>query len=328
MQQVLDIDQNEAFKLFGQQDKYLKLLHSKFPVKVVTRGGNISVSGEPSEIERVSKLLSELLAIVHSGHAPSERDWEYAMGEAMAGNIENLRDVFSSGVKVSSVKPDVKARTRGQREYIEAIEGHDIVFGVGPAGTGKTFLAMAMALSELRQRKVSRVVLTRPAVEAGESLGFLPGDLEQKINPYLRPLYDALYEMAERTEILRLMERGQIEIAPLAYMRGRTLNSSFVVLDEAQNTTTEQMKMFLTRLGGDSRAVVTGDITQIDLPAGKKSGLIEAGYILSETTGIAFVRLDGSDVVRHRLVRDIIEAYGNKTEKTGKGKKSTAEEAE
>ncbi len=276
---------------------------------LASRGEKISILGEGPEAEAIGTLLTDLLDLIRQGHRPTSQDMDYAIREAKAGTTNSLAELYETAIPVSRGRPPVKARTHNQRRYVEAIRKDDLVFGIGPAGTGKTYLAMAMALSMLIQKEIEQIVLTRPAVEAGESLGFLPGDMEQKVSPYLRPLYDALYDMMEREEVLRHMDRGVIEIAPLAFMRGRTFRRSFVILDEAQNTTHQQMKMFLTRLGPDAQAVITGDVTQIDLGGGKKSGLFEAANILKHTKGIELICFDKSDVVRHKLVRDIIQAY-------------------
>jgi phosphate starvation-inducible PhoH-like protein len=267
------------------------------------------IIGEEPDAGMVERLLDEMLTAVRGGHTPTVADVRYALGEAQTSNLDNLGgDISSDG---PGLRSDIgtRPRTRGQKRYLEAIRNHEVTLGIGPAGTGKTYLAMAAAVSALLNKQVRRLILTRPAVEAGESLGFLPGDLEQKVHPYLRPLYDALYAMVDVDRVQRMMSREQIEVAPLAFMRGRTLDHAFLILDEAQNTTSEQMKMFLTRLGEGSRAVITGDITQVDLPRGTKSGLIEAERILRGTPGIGIVRLQRSDIVRHELVQSIIDAY-------------------
>jgi len=257
----------------------------------------------------VDNILKEMLTAVRQGHNPSMADVTHALQEARGGSFSDFGAKMGQPSPVLRRDMGVKPRTAGQREYLEAIETHDVTLAIGPAGTGKTYLAMAAAISALLNKRVNRLILTRPAVEAGENLGFLPGGLEEKVNPYLRPLYDALYSMVDLDRVRRLIEREAIEVAPLAFMRGRTLDHSFAILDEAQNTTTDQMLMFLTRLGRGSRAVVTGDVTQIDLPKGTKSGLIEAKRILSRTPGIAIVHLTTSDVVRHPLVQKIVDAY-------------------
>lgn len=301
-------DSSEAQELFGYQDAHLKLIEDNFKAKIVARGCNLEIIGDKQESQRIVKLLGELLNLLRGGHSISLGDVKYAIRMIKGEKEIDLSDVVSEAIHVFSNRI-VRAKTQGQRRYVTAMRDYDLVFGIGPAGTGKTYLAMAMAVSALKNGEVGRLIMTRPAVEAGESLGFLPGDMLAKVDPYLRPLYDALYDMMPVDKIQTYMERGVIEVAPLAFMRGRTLNNSFVVLDEAQNSTCEQMKMFLTRLGFDSRAVVTGDITQIDLPPERGSGLLEVQKILADVEGISFVYLTGEDVVRHELVQRIIEAY-------------------
>ncbi len=302
-------DKEEALKLLGCNGEFRRRLQSEIPVRIVDRGQRVALIGRDEDVAVISGLLNEMLAVIRRGHEPTFSDFEYALAEARNNDVDGLSDALADVVVVSRKGKVVRARTRGQSEYIRVMRSHDIVFSIGPAGTGKTYLAMAMALSALMRHEVARLVLCRPAVEAGESLGFLPGDLERKVNPYLRPLYDALYDMVSVSDVERCVDKNMIEIVPLAYMRGRTLADAFVVLDEAQNTTHEQMKMFLTRLGREAKTVITGDITQIDLPPGKTSGLVEAAEILVDTQGIAFVYLTKKDVVRHKLVRDIIGAY-------------------
>ncbi len=295
--------------LFGTYDENLKHLEGQFGVRIRTNGHELIVEGEPADVGRAEKVLEQLAALIRGGYKMSKGDMKTAA--QLVGQDENveLADYFLRGAPRTSGKKQVMPKTVNQRRYLEAIEQRDIVFGVGPAGTGKTYLAMAQAVAFLNAKKVSRIILARPAVEAGEKLGFLPGDLQEKVNPYLRPLYDALYDMLDVERVGRYIERGTIEIAPIAFMRGRTLNDSFVILDEAQNTTSEQMKMFLTRLGFGSKAVITGDITQIDLPTGKGSGLIEAMKVVSDIEGISFVYFDERDVVRHKLIQQIVKAY-------------------
>ena len=273
------------------------------------RGAKILVMGEEKETAIVGQMLDELLSAVRKGHTPDVSDLTYALNEAREESAEDLGSVLSETPRALRKDMQIKPRTRGQKEYLDALKNSDVTISTGPAGTGKTYLAVAAAVSALLNKRVNRLILTRPAVEAGENLGFLPGDLQEKVNPYLRPLYDALYSMLDVERVRRLVEREMIEIAPLAFMRGRTLAHSFAILDEAQNTTTEQMKMCLTRLGEGSTAVVTGDITQIDLPPAKVSGLIEARRVLRDTPGVAVVDLDRSDVVRHPLVQSIVDAY-------------------
>ncbi len=295
--------------LFGSYDENLRQLESAFGVRIRTQGHDLLVEGAPADEARVERTVTQLSSLLREGYRVSNGDVKTA-AQLVAENTDvELRDFFIRGATRAAGRRQVAPKSVNQRRYMDAIDQHDIVFGIGPAGTGKTYLAMAQAVNYLLQKKVTRIVLARPAVEAGEKLGFLPGDLQEKVNPYLRPLYDALYDMLETDKVERLLERGTVEIAPLAFMRGRTLNDAFVILDEAQNTTAEQMKMFLTRLGFGSKAVVTGDITQIDLPSGKVSGLIEAMKIVADIEGIAFVRFDDRDVVRHKLVQQIVKAY-------------------
>jgi len=304
--------------LFGSYDEHLKRLEALFDVRIRTQGHDLLIDGDPPGPERVERVVGQLSGLMREGFKLSNADVKIA-AELVAQNQDvDLRDHFLKGSIAAGGKRRVAPKSINQRKYLEAIDNFDIVFGVGPAGTGKTYLAMAQAVSFLIAKKVSRIILARPAVEAGEKLGFLPGDLQEKVNPYLRPLYDALYDMLDVERVGRYLERGVIEIAPIAFMRGRTLNDSFVILDEAQNTTSEQMKMFLTRLGFGSKAVVTGDVTQIDLPPGRPSGLIEALKVVRAVDGIAFVEFDERDVVRHKLVQQIVkayEAYGNRGER-------------
>lgn len=295
--------------LFGPNDVHLKTVESVLDVSIVTRGEKISVKGTTETSQIVSTVLNALQKLVSDGMTISERDVVYAIQLAQQGLIEQLFDLFHEEITVNSKGKPIRVKTIGQRHYVRAIEKSDLVFGIGPAGTGKTYLAVVTAVAALKQNRLKRIILTRPAVEAGESLGFLPGDLKEKVDPYLRPLYDALHDVLGVEQTERLIERGTIEIAPLAYMRGRTLDDAFVILDEAQNTTPEQMKMFLTRLGFGSKMVITGDVSQIDLPRGKESGLKVAEKILSKVNGISFIYLLQSDVVRHPLVQKIIDAY-------------------
>jgi phosphate starvation-inducible PhoH-like protein len=296
--------------LFGSYDENLRHLESLLNVRVRTQGNELIVEGQPENTARVAQLVAQLATLIEEGHAMSVRDVKTAT-QLVADDAEvDLREHFLKGGQIRQAgKRRITAKSANQRRYLDAIEEYDIVFGIGPAGTGKTYLAMAQAVNYLLAKKVSRIILARPAVEAGEKLGFLPGDLQEKVNPYLRPLYDALYDMMEIDKAERLLERGTIEVAPIAFMRGRTLNDAFVILDEAQNTTSEQMKMFLTRLGFGSKAVVTGDITQIDLPSGRTSGLVEAMHVVGQIEGIEFVYFDERDVVRHKLVQAIVKAY-------------------
>jgi phosphate starvation-inducible PhoH-like protein len=303
--------------LFGELDRNLRSIEDIYHVQLSARGNKVIIEGDEAAVASVERLLKQLSDMIAQGVISHKEDVSSAIRAFSANPSVPLKEIFQETIPVSQRKRQVAAKNETQRKYIDAIKKHDIVFGIGPAGTGKTYLAMAMAVSALLRREVSRIILVRPAVEAGEKLGFLPGDLYEKVNPYLRPLYDALYDMIETEKANKLVERGDIEIAPLAFMRGRTLNDSFIILDEAQNTTSEQMKMFLTRLGFNSKTVVTGDITQIDLPSGKCSGLIEAKKIIDGIEGIRFIHFTNKDVVRHKLVQQIIKAYEHYEEKSG-----------
>jgi phosphate starvation-inducible PhoH-like protein len=305
----VQIPQQHFGALLGRLDENLKALEKAYPVRVSARGNEVFIDGEEQAEQRAEQLLSKIMDLLESGYNISGTDIKTAADLLNQNPDLDIKKFLLTSRIIPSTKKSVYPRSFNQKTYIESIQNTDLVFGVGPAGTGKTYLAMAMALSYLNNRSISRIILTRPAVEAGEKLGFLPGDLLEKVNPYLRPLYDALYDLVEPDKASRMLEKGLIEIAPIAFMRGRTLNDSFVILDEAQNTTTEQMKMFLTRLGFNSKAVVTGDITQIDLPAGKTSGLREAIEVLTPVDEIQFVYFDERDVVRHPLVKKIIRAY-------------------
>ena len=295
--------------LFGAYDENIKRLESLFNVKIRTQGNDLIIEGDSVNIDKADRVLSQLSSLIRDGFKLSNADVKTAGDLVSQDTLVDLRDHFLKGSLTAAGKKRVAPKTVNQRKYLDAIEANDIVFGIGPAGTGKTYLAMAQAVAFLIAKKVSRIILARPAVEAGEKLGFLPGDLQEKVNPYLRPLYDALYDMLDVERAERLLERGVIEVAPLAFMRGRTLNEAFVILDEAQNTTSEQMKMFLTRLGIGSKAVVTGDVTQIDLPPGRTSGLIEALKVVAGIEGITTIYFDEKDVVRHSLVQQIVKAY-------------------
>jgi phosphate starvation-inducible PhoH-like protein len=295
--------------LYANDLKLLKTLEESLGVKVTTREGWVRLEGDPSRIDRAQKVFEQLEKARQNGVEIQKHEFNYALNSVTEASDRSLGDLASTKITTSLRKPPIVARSANQRAYVEAIQKHDVVFGIGPAGTGKTYLAVAMAVAALKKEQVDRIILTRPAVEAGEALGFLPGDLEQKITPYLRPLYDALRDMLEPEEMERAIARQTIEVAPLAYMRGRTLNNAFVILDEAQNTTTEQMFMLLTRIGLNSKCVVTGDVTQIDLPANKRSGVVEALQALKTVPGIATVYFTERDVVRHELVRAIINAY-------------------
>lgn len=300
-------DANEARELFGNNDNFLKRIEEELQVSIVTRGESIRVSGK--QVELVQLILNSLLRVIKKGLIVSERDVIYAIKLAKEGKINQFETLFEDEITKNASGKPIRVKTLGQKEYVQAIRTNDLVFGIGPAGTGKTYLAVVKAVHALKNGRAKRIILTRPAVEAGESLGFLPGDLKEKVDPYLRPLYDALNDVLGREQAARLIEKEIIEIAPLAYMRGRTLDDAFVILDEAQNTTPEQMKMFLTRLGFGSKMIITGDITQVDLPKGIDSGLKIANKILTSVKGISFIYLDGSDVVRHPLVQKIIHAY-------------------
>ncbi|HWO77686.1 MAG TPA: PhoH family protein [Bacillus sp. (in: firmicutes)] len=299
----------EAQALFGIEDQHLKIFEEQLGVSIVTRGEKVLVSGPEEKIDMLSDALSKLLILIRKGIHIGPRDCIYASQLALDGNSGELLDLYAEEIARNVKGKAIRVKTIGQKQYIQAIKKNDLIFGIGPAGTGKTYLAVVMAVTALRNGLVKKIILTRPAVEAGESLGFLPGDLKEKVDPYLRPLYDALHDVLGAEHTTRMMERGTIEIAPLAYMRGRTLDDAFVILDEAQNTTAAQMKMFLTRLGFGSKMIITGDQSQVDLPKGVKSGLFIAESILKEVPGIAFVHLEQSDVVRHPLVRKIIDAY-------------------
>jgi phosphate starvation-inducible PhoH-like protein len=306
----LDFPDPQHFRdLLGQHDEHLKIVQRALGVKLHARGSTIEIDGDPVESELAAKILKQLYGLLEKNYPVYGSDVDYAVRILSGDRRASLQDIFLDTIYISSHKRIITPKSVAQKAYIDAIRRHDIVFGIGPAGTGKTYLAMAMAVAELMKNNYVRIILTRPAVEAGEKLGFLPGDLAEKVNPYLRPLYDALHDMVDFDRARKLVERGTIEVAPLAFMRGRTLNDSFVILDEAQNTTPEQMKMFLTRLGYGSKAVITGDVTQIDLPAGKPSGLKEAWRILMDVEGISFVTFTERDVARHRLVQEIIAAY-------------------
>jgi phosphate starvation-inducible PhoH-like protein len=302
-------DHNLLKNLCGEHDKHLKLIENLEPVKVKAWGNNITVSGQNANVRKISAMLQQLYSIMEKGWHIHSSDIDYAHRILSEDVTFELARIFLDTVFISSKKRIITPKSIAQRLYIEYMRNFDMVFAIGPAGTGKTYLAMAMAVSHLLEKKVQRIILARPAVEAGERLGFLPGDLAEKVNPYLRPLYDALYDMIDMERATALINKGLIEVAPLAFMRGRTLNDSFVILDEAQNTTSEQMKMFLTRLGFGSRAIITGDITQVDLPQEKVSGLIEAEHILKKIERIRFVHFSEIDVVRHPLVQDVIKAY-------------------
>ena len=305
----LTLDEQGAHALFGNHDENLRMLEEEFKVKISSRGSEIFVKGDQDNVGPVEKILGQMQQLITNGYPVKKSDVLTAMRVMRDKPEANVVDFFTDSAVPQSVRRVVTPRNIAQKEYLQAIQDHDITFGIGPAGTGKTFLAVAAAAAALNDKSIKRIILCRPAVEAGERLGFLPGDIAEKINPYLRPLYDSLYDIIGFEKVEKLMERSIIEIAPLAFMRGRTLNDAFIILDEAQNTTPEQMKMFLTRLGFDSKAVVTGDVTQVDLPDGKKSGLREVHNILKDVEGIKFFPFTHKDVVRHPLVSKIVNAY-------------------
>jgi len=315
--QTLVFDDNQmAAVLYGDRERTLRILEQDLGIQAHARGNQVRLVGDEARVQIGRKVLEELYGLIRAGQPVQPRDVRAAVQVMAQEPGVNLRDVYADVLSAVGGRHRIAAKNLSQRRYIEMMQQHDVVFSVGPAGTGKTYLAMAMAVAALNRHELSRVILTRPAVEAGEKLGFLPGDLAEKVNPYLRPLYDALHDMIDFEKVQRLMERGIIEVAPLAFMRGRTLNDSFVILDEAQNTTREQMKMFLTRLGYDSKAVITGDITQVDLPRDRPSGLVDAIRVLEEIEGIAFMHFSERDVVRHPLVQSIIRAYDRRAEGT------------
>ncbi|MBS7359684.1 MAG: PhoH family protein [Oscillospiraceae bacterium] len=309
-EQIINVDRMEqAVNLFGSFDENILLIEKSFNVSVISRGSDIKINGEPEDVAKAVKAVNSLLMLLNRGETLNEQNVRYVISLVDKGDEEKIVTMSGDCICITSKGKPVKPKTLGQKKYVEAIKNNTVVIGVGPAGTGKTYLAVAMAVNAFRAKEVNRIILTRPAVEAGEKLGFLPGDLQSKVDPYLRPLYDALFDMLGAENFNKYLERGNIEVAPLAYMRGRTLDDSFIILDEAQNTTPEQMKMFLTRMGFNSKVVVTGDVTQIDLPDGKRSGLVEVTKILKNMEQIEIVRFNEQDVVRHKLVQDIIRAY-------------------
>jgi phosphate starvation-inducible PhoH-like protein len=318
----------DTSNLFGKYDIHLKMIEDAFDVKISARGEEILIEGGREDISRTQRIISDLSDLIFlKGFYLRPNDVDFAIRRMLGDKDVSIKEIFTDTTPLETKKRLIIPKSATQKRYLEAMKKHDIVIAIGPAGTGKTYLAMAMAVTSLMRKEVSRIILARPAVEAGEKLGFLPGTISEKVNPYLRPLYDAMYDMMELEKANRLIERGEIEIAPLAYMRGRTLNDSFVILDEAQNATSEQMKMFLTRLGFSSKSVITGDITQVDLPTERISGLIEIQKILSDIPGIEFIYFSDKDVVRHKLVQDIIKAYGRYEGKIGKGKRRETREA-
>ncbi len=307
-------DMDLTRQLFGERNSHLQRLADALEITINARGNTIFIQGDQIETDLAQNILNQLYGLLEDNYPVYPKDIDYAVRVLSEDDRLDLKDIFLDTIYVTSKKRAITPKNHAQKQYIDSIRNFDIVFGIGPAGTGKTYLAMAMAVSALKKGLADRIILTRPAVEAGEALGFLPGDLAEKVDPYLRPLYDALHDMMRFEKVSSLMQQGVIEVAPLAFMRGRTLNDSFIILDEAQNTTTEQMKMFLTRIGFSSKAVITGDITQIDLPVDRPSGLIEAKEILKEVDGISFIFFSEKDVVRHRLVQEIIRAYEEKGE--------------
>lgn len=310
-------DAHEAMALFGPQDKFLHIIEQEYTARIHSRDEEITVQGQAKELESLRQLFEVLLVLIRNNYPVSERDVAYAVELAKQMRADQLLELFKGEITVTHRGKPIRVKTIGQKRYVNLIKKHDIVFGIGPAGTGKTYLAVVLAVVALKEGSVKRIMLTRPAVEAGENLGFLPGDLQEKVDPYLRPLYDALNDVMGPEQVAKSLERGILEIAPLAYMRGRTLDDSFIIMDEAQNSTPEQMKMFLTRLGFGSKMVITGDVTQIDLPKGKKSGLVEANRILKPVEEIGFIYFDEQDVVRHSLVQKIIVAYTEDAERNG-----------
>jgi phosphate starvation-inducible PhoH-like protein len=305
---------------FGTRDENIRLLERNLGVRTFLRHDNLEIDGDERSVERARLILEDYLGLQKEGHVLSNSDLNNFLRVVTVEDQTSLRNLYLSGRQRSFGKKILAPKTVNQRRYVEAIEKHDLTFGIGPAGTGKTYLAVAMAVAALLGKQVSRIILTRPAVEAGEKLGFLPGTLQEKVDPYLRPLYDALFDMIEADKVEKLLEKNTIEVAPIAFMRGRTLNDAYIIVDESQNCTPDQMKMILTRMGFNSKMVVTGDITQIDLPGGKRSGLIEVTEILKNVEGIAFVHFDDTDVVRHSLVQRIVRAYESYSEKTGIGR--------
>ncbi|SHK79656.1 phosphate starvation-inducible protein PhoH [Desulforamulus aeronauticus DSM 10349] len=309
------IDDNEAAaEILGKQDEHINLIEQSLGIRVVARGEELVLQGSVEQVEQGKEVFSQLLEYYQSGNHIGRHEINYVLRAVKAGVKQALSSLAKDVVMVTARGKQIKPKTLGQKDYIRNIKNHDVVFAIGPAGSGKTYLAVAMAVNALRKKEVNRLILTRPAVEAGEKLGFLPGDLQEKIDPYLRPLYDSLYDILGLDHTQKYLERNIIEIAPLAYMRGRTLEDAFIILDEAQNTTPEQMKMFLTRLGFGSKAIITGDITQIDLPKGQNSGLVDAKGVLQGVKGIAFQWMTGADIVRHPLVMEIIRAYEQQAE--------------
>ena len=326
MEQRIEIERLEqAVNLFGSFDENIRLMEAEFHVTVANRDGELRISGEPEDAMLAAKAIRALLTLSSRGENIGEQTVRYVIGLARSGQEEKVSELTADVICITAKGRPVKAKTIGQKRYVESVLNNTVTIGVGPAGTGKTYLAVAAAVAAFRDKQVNRIILTRPAVEAGERLGFLPGDLQSKVDPYLRPLYDALFDMLGAETYHKYLERGNIEVAPLAYMRGRTLDDSFIILDEAQNTSREQMKMFLTRMGFSSKVVITGDVTQIDLPADKTSGLKEAVRVLKNVEGIGICTLTDQDVVRHVMVQRIIKAYDDYYNYSGKGKKRARE---
>ena len=317
-ERTIQMENHIILPVFGQFDANIKKIEKACGVSIVNRGDDVKISGEEKDVHKAWNILHSLVALVKKGEEITEQNLEYFISSAEETDLRELEKMYDDFICITVNGRPLKPKTLGQKKYVDLIKNNTIVFGIGPAGTGKTYLAMAMAITAFKNNEVNRIILTRPAIEAGEKLGFLPGDLQQKVDPYLRPLYDALYEIMGAENFMKNMEKGLIEVAPLAYMRGRTLDNAFIVLDEAQNTTPEQMKMFLTRLGFNSKMVITGDVTQIDLPDGRKSGLKDVMSVLKHIDDIAQVHFNEKDVVRHRLVQNIIKAY---EEREGKGQK-------
>ncbi len=329
-EQTIDIERmEELVNLFGNFDSNVNFLENKYNVSITSHGSNIKIKGDVTAVTEAARAIHCLITMINKGEQITDQSLEYVTSLVSDGNENDITQITDADcICITAKGKPIKPKTLGQRKYIDAIKNNTVAIGVGPAGTGKTYLAVAQAVNAFRSKQINRIILTRPAVEAGESLGFLPGDLQQKVDPYLRPLYDALFEMLGAENFQRCQERGDIEVAPLAYMRGRTLDDSFIILDEAQNTTCEQMKMFLTRLGFNSKMVVNGDVTQIDLPKGKTSGLKEAITVLKNVNDVEIAQLTGKDVVRHRLVQEIIKAYeknGEKNERKGQYNRHTKE---
>ena len=322
-ERTIQMENHIILPVFGQFDANIKKIEKACGVSIVNRGDDVKISGEEKDVHKAWNILHSLVALVKKGEEITEQNLEYFISSAEETDLRELEKMYDDFICITVNGRPLKPKTLGQKKYVDLIKNNTIVFGIGPAGTGKTYLAMAMAITAFKNNEVNRIILTRPAIEAGEKLGFLPGDLQQKVDPYLRPLYDALYEIMGAENFMKNMEKGLIEVAPLAYMRGRTLDNAFIVLDEAQNTTTQQIKMFLTRMGMNTKMIVTGDMTQIDLPTSQTSGLIQALRILKGVKGISFVELNKKDIVRHKLVERIVDAY-EKFDKEAKAEREKA----